>query len=366
MIGHPLVGKEWKLLKWMMLLFGCIFAFSAILLNQEMVRMKTYHLIRQYQEGVFMDQLYQISFGMVPILLIGLVITVGVMFIYDRNNQISKFIGSLPYTRKQYFRIKYLMGMVTFTVPLMVFGVVLYMIRRSHLGWMNWVYQYSPYGNILKAQDGARVLLLWLGLLWLAMLITYSFLMMVQTLMGQSIVASIVGGIVLLVPLFLSYAIPTNLNLLFGRDARYPENIGKWIQLFLFGRPEYKWIGQIYVLDQYDFMAYHTRGLNGYSYQWIPLYMAILVVGIIITVLLGSYFIQHNDVEKNGEIVLYPWVGKILVIGVTIYAFLLLPIVIVIFTGIENWILTLVTMVIGGIMGYFISKKTIEMNRRHG
>jgi len=366
MINHPLVKKEWKLLKWMMLLFGCIFAFSAILLNQGMVNMKTYHLIGQYQEGVFMNQLYQISNGMVPILLIGLMVAVGAMFIYDRNNHIGKFMSSLPYTRKQYFGIKYLMGVITFTIPLTVFGLVLYMIRRSHLGWTSRLYHYSPYGELFKAQDGAGVLMLWLVVVWLILLSTYSFLMMIQTLMGQSIVASIVGGIVLLVPLFLSYAIPTNLNLLFGGDARYPENMVKWIGIFLFGSPEYKWIGQVSVLDQYNFMAHHTRGLHGYSYQWVPVYMTVLVVGIIITVLLGTYFIQHNDVEKNGEIVLYSWVGKLLVIGVTICTLLLLPIVIVLFTGIENWILTLVTMIIGGIIGYFISKKTIDMNRKHG
>lgn len=360
-------------MKWMMLLFGCIFAFSAILLNQGMVRIKTYHLIGQYQEGVFMNQLYQINFGMVPILLIGLVITTGVMFIYDRNNHIGKFMSSLPYTRKQYFRIKYLMGVITFTVPLIVFGLVLYMIRRSHLGWTSRLYQYSSYGELFKAQDGVGVLMLWLVVVWLIMLCAYSFLMMIQTLMGKSIVASIVGGIILLVPLFLGIAIPMNFNLLFARNIDYTgglqkwtQLLGKWIQLFLLGRPEEKFVGKIYALDQYDFITHGTRNVYMYDYQWIPLYMAILVVGIIGTALLGHYFIQHNDVEKNGEIVLYSWVGKFLVIGLTVCSLLLFPIIIVIFTGIENRVLTLAIMAIGGMLGYFISTRVIEMNKRHG
>jgi len=366
MINHPIVKKEWKILKWMMLLFGCIFAFSAILLNQNMAQRKVYHLIGEYQEGIFMSQLYDITAGMVPILLIGLMVTVGVVFIYDRNSHIGKFISSLPYTRKEYFKIKYLMGMISFTVPLMVFGVVVYMIRRSHLGWISRIYQYSPYGELLKAQDGAGVLFLWLGLLWLIMLTTYSFLMMVQTLMGKNIVASIVGGIALLVPLFLGYAIPENLNLLSSGMMGYSENLGKWAQLFFLGRPEYKLVGKVLALAQYDFITHYTRSFWIYNYQGLPLYMVFLAVGIIITTVLGFYFIQHNDVEKNGEIVLYPWVGKLLVIGAMVCSLLLLPIVIVLFTGIESKNLTLITMGIGGIIGYLISTKAIEINRKHG
>lgn len=373
MINHPLVKKEWKVLKWMMLLFGSVFVLAAILLNQGMENMKKYHLIGQYQESVFMSQLYEISSGLVPILLIGLMVAVGAMFIYDRNNHVGKFISSLPYTRKQYFRIKYLMGMVSFTLPLVVFGIGIYMIRISHLGWTNRLYQYSPYGDILRAQDGAGILLLWLLLLWLIMVCTYSFLMMIQTLMGKSIVASIVGGIILLTPLFFGLAIPMNLNLLFARNIDYTgsfdkwiELLGKWIQLFLLGRPEEKLMGRISVLDQYNFITYRARNFYIYDYQWFPIYMTILVLGIIGTALLGSYFIGHNDVEKNGEIVLYPWAGNLLVIGITVCSVLLLPIIMLVFTGIENIVLTLVTMAIGGIVGYLVSSKTIEMTRNHG
>ena len=366
MINHPLVKKEWQFLKWMMLLYGCVFAFFAILLNQSMVERKTYHLVQQHQEGIFMSQVYELSTVMVPTLLIGLMVMVGVLFIHDRNSHIGKFINSLPYTRKQYYRIKYLMGIITFTVPLVVFGGVLYLIRASHLGWMSRVYLYSPYGELLKAQDSAGIVLVWLLFLWIIMLFIYSFLMMVQTLMGQNIVASVVGGIVLLVPLFLGYVIPGNLSLLGIRDRMYRGEIIKWTQLFLLGRPEQKLIGRVSTLDHYDFMTISSKGYWIYSYQHIPLYIAILVGGIIITALLGFYFIQHNDVEKNGEIALYPWVGKLLVVGVTACSLLLFPILIVLFTRIESPVLTLVAMVIGGISGYFISSTSIEMTRKHG
>ena len=78
------------------------------------------------------------------------------------------------------------------------------------------------------------------------------------------------------------------------------------------------------------------------------------------------YFIAHYDVEKNGEIALYPWVGEILIIGITLCSVLLLPMVIAALTGIETPIATLISMVIGAVLGYFISHKSIEMTSKHG
>lgn len=365
-MNHPLVKKEWKLLRWTMLLYGCIFTFFTLILSDNMTRERTYHLLGERQEGIFISQLYMMNNLMVPVLLVTIMIVVAILFIHDKNNHIGKFINCLPYTRKQYFRIKYIMGMATFTVPLTFFGIALYIIRGSHLNWISRIYRYSPYEDLLKAQDGAGVLFMWLVFLWLMMLSTYSFLMMVQTLMGQSIVASIVGGTVCLVPLFLIYAIPANLSLLGMRIVIYRRNLSRWIRLFLLGTPESELIVRNSALGPENFIDYYGRYFEVFNYQWFPLYMAILVGVIIISTLIGYYFTQIYDVEKNGEIALYSWVEKILIIGVTVCSLLLLPILIRILTGIQNSILTLMTMMIGGILGYWISKKSIELTTKHG
>ena len=364
MISHPLVKKEWKLLKWIMLLFGCIFAFFAMVLSNNMANEKTYHLLRQYVEGIFIKQLYGINIAMVPILMITLMIVVAVLFAHDRNIYIGKFINSLPYTRKESFKIKYVMGIITFTVPLIVFGVALYSIRSSHLDWINRVYQYSYQGEALKAQDGAGILLLSLVFIWLIMAGTYSFLMMVQTLIGQNIVASVVGGIVMLVPLFLGYAIPANLFLLSLTGRYFPESVAKWAQLFLLGLPDMRLIGSVYLLDTDNFINNHSRNYWVYNYQDFPLYIGILISGIVVSTSLAYYFMQHNDVEKNGEIAFYSWVEKLLVVGVTVCSILLLPILLVTFTRIESPVVTAITMIIGGVLGYIISTKSIELSTR--
>ena len=366
MKSYALVKKEWKLLKWVMLLFGCIFALFTFLLANSMDQEKTYHLLGQYQNSIFMSKLYRVNTGMVPVLIMAIMTMVAVLFLDDRNIYIGQFISSLPCTRKQYFTIKYVMGLMTFTVPLVLFGGVLYIIRSIHLGWMNRIYQYSRYGAILKAQDRVDVLFLVLIFLWLIMFSTYSFLMMVQTLMGQNIVASIVGGIILLVPIFLGYAIPENLELLSIGNIDFPERVFRWGQMFFLGNPQDELIGRVSVIDRYNFMSRTSFGYWTYNYQGFPAYMAILVIGIIITFLLGFYFVQNNDVEKNGEIALYPWVGKLLVIGVTVCSLLLFPIIIVIFTQIESLVLTVIAMIVGGVLGYFISSKSIELTTKHG
>lgn len=349
-----------------MLLYGCLFAFFALILSDNMAQEKTSHLLRQHREAIFVSQLYGLSQLMVPMLLISMMIVVGVLFIHDRNRHIGKFIGSLPYTRKKQFKIKYLMGMTTFTVPLLFFAGAIYAIQGHHQGWIGRVYKYVSLGEFLKAQDSVWVLLLWLVFLWLIMLATYSVLMMIQTLIGQNIVASIIGGIIILVPLFLVYAIPVNLWLLSTLDFRYSEKLVKRVLIFLYGTPEFKLIGNVSGVNMYNLFDSYTNIYGGYTYQWFPLYMAILVLGIMISTLLGSYFAAHYDVEKNGEIALYPWVGKLLVIGITLCSLLLFPMMFTMFTGIENPITTLISMVIGAVLGYFISRKSIEMTAKHG
>lgn len=367
MMRHPLVKKEWKSLKWVMLLFSIIFVFFTLVLSDKMTEEKTFHLLGQYEEAIFINHLYDVGQIMIPVLLITMIVLAGVLFVHDRNLYIGKFISSLPYTRREQFKIKYLMGTSTFTVPLIFFTGALYMIRGHHQSWTSRVYQYNPLGSLLKSQDGVGVLLTWLIFLWLILLTTYSFLMMIQTLIGQNIVASIVGGIAFLVPLFLAYAIPINLISLGSHrnDFRWIEKVGKWVQLFLFGRPELKYAESYLVLNGYDFFDSYTHLYRAYNYQWFPLYVIVLILGIMISALLGFYFIQGNDVEKNGEIALYPWVKKLLVIGTTLCSLLLLPIIIQIFTSIESPIVTIIAMIIGASIGFFISYKSIEMTTKH-
>ncbi len=366
MISHPLIKKEWKLLKWIMLLFACIFGFFTMLLNNSMAQNKIYHLMSQGREGIFISQLYRLNWGMVPMLLMALMVVVAVLFVHDRNIHIGRFISSLPYTRKEYFKIKYLMGVVTFTVPLVLYGLVLYAIRGRHLDWMSRIYQYAPQGELLKHQDSLGVLVLWSVFLWLVMLAVYSFLMLVQTLVGQNIVASIIGGIVILVPVFLGHAIPANLSLLLDYHLDLPERLIKWTQIFLLGNPETSLAQRTLALNTHTFMGTYTTEYTIYNYRMFPVYMLILAAIIVGSVLLSNRSITKYDVEKNGEIAIYPWVAKLLVIGVTVCSLLLFPILIVIFTGIESPILTIVVMIIGGALGYLISRKSIELTTRQG
>lgn len=368
MISHPLVKKEWKSLKWLMLLYACIFTFFTLVISDNMAQEKTAYLLRQYQQAIFTNQLYGVAGTMVPMLLISMMVLVGVLFSHDRNSHIGKFISSLPYTRREQFKIKYLMGMSTFTVPLIVFAGALYMIRMQHQVWISRIYQYNPLGELLENQDSARTLLLWLVFIWLIMLVVYSFLMMVQSLIGQNIVGSIIGGVVFFVPLFLGYAVPANLSFLsigIGYFT-YVESLTKGAQIFLGGRPEFRYLGNVLKLDKHNLLENYTNLYGAYDYQWFPLYMVVLIIAIIISTILANYFISYNDVEKNGEIALYPWVGKLLIIGSTLCSLLLLPIIIVIFTGIENSIITLISMAIGAALGYFFSSKSVEMTTKHG
>ena len=361
MTWHPLVQKEWKTTRWVMLLFSLVYTLFGITLNNNIRMIKNRYLLNDFVNATFMNEVYRMSALLLPVMLMGITILVILLFSHDRSLSVGKFISSLPFSRTEQLTIKYIMGVISFTLPLILFGGLLTIMRVQNEKWISHLYKYSPYGEMLTKQDQVGALLLWLGIIWTIMLAGYSFLMLIQTLMGQNIIAGIIGAIIYMVPWFLGFAIPINRDLIF--KTSWDSNIFESIQFFFLGNPSRN-MTQIKTGAQslggswshYELYEYRQLGVN-----------ALILIGIIIiSTRLAYYFIQTNDVEKNGELIMYPWVGKVLIAGVTVCAILLLPIILVIFTQIDNQIVALISMAVGGVLGYMISSRSIEMTKKHG
>ena len=365
MINHPLIQKEWKNIRWIMLIFLCVYTVSALILNQNMQGYKETYLLIENPDSIFIGETYAISQIILPIILIGIITLVVLLFHDDRNINVGRFIGSLPFSRKKQFIIKYLIGVLTFSIPLFIYGVAICAIRISHEKWINYVYKYQPHGDILIMEDSIGNVLLWICLVWLIMISLYSFSMFIQTIMGQNIIAGVIGGIIYLVPWFLAFAIPTNIALLTKKIVVFRvSNIRNLMNTFLLGAPHkgevYNTQLSIYFDNQYS--SYYF----GYEYSHIFVGIMVLIAITIISSLLAYYFMQKGEAEKIGDIVMFPVFQKTLLLGVTICSGLLLPVIIVVFTQIDNNIIALVSMIIGGILGYFITRKSNELTRKHG
>lgn len=361
MTQHPLVQKEWKNTRWIMLIFSLMYIIFAAMLNKNIEGIKSWSLFNNISDVIFMDETYRLSWLVLPVMLIGIVVLTIVLFTHDRNHSVGKFINTLPFGRKKQFTIKYMMGLITFTLPFLLFSAVILIMRVSNEKWMSEIYKYAANGEILTKQDHLGRVFLWLGIMWLIMLAVYSFLMLVQTLMGQNIIAGVVGAITFLVPWFLALAIPVNVQILLNKY--WTNGVQESVEFFFFANPK-RTIEEIQLTSQ---SLSNKRGYYiHYTYENLGLNIAILVGIIILSLLLAYNFTQSNDVEKNGDIVMYPWVGKVLIAGVTICALLLLPIIVTVFTQIENKILTLGSMIVGAFLGYLISSKSIEMTKKHG
>lgn len=362
MTKHPLVQKEWKTSRWVMLIFTLIYGTYAVLFNNSITYNKERYLFSDGSSSNFMYELYAISMTMLPLTLIGIAILVILLFSHERNLKVGKFIGSLPFNKKSQFKIKYMMGMVTFTLPFLLFAITMIFIRIQNNDWLTRLYEYAPAGGMLVKQESLGALLIWLGVIWLIMMAVYSFLMLVQTLMGQNIIAGIIGAIIYMVPWFLIYAVPANIYLINGRW--FLNNVWDSVQFFFQGTPKTNIEPVIDLGKQTLFREWnHVRA---YGYHNLGLNLGILIVVIIISTILAYRFILDNDVEKNGDIVMYPWFGKILIAGISLCSALLLPLIVAIFTSVENSILTIALMITGGIIGYVISKRSIEITQKHG
>ena len=279
------------------------------------------------------------------------------LFQSERRESVGAFVSSLPFTKREQFKVKWAVGMVTISIPFIITAILTLLMRRTNWGWIKGYYAMSDSGHKIIAHDTLWVVILTLLQLYLFFMAFYSFLMLMQTLIGKNIVASIMGVIVLAVPWFVIETGVTTLSRMLNKPIR------------LYGHEDWSMFYTLMVPAR-DYIEIYPEKYGGLSigvfsgqYFWIKIIVLLLIIGL--SLYAGIEFYGRNDNSRNGQLVMFDWAGQILVIGFTVCAALLgnteFRILLIKET---NFIYEIITLTISALIGYMIIRKTLNLSRR--
>ena len=163
-LKHPLFWKEWKTVKWWSGIIGSMFLVMFLAIGNSLSQFQEMTLgkdgtVMTYSYGagqggpviepIFL-RIFSSSFTTLTILLLPVIIMMSIMFFQsDRKENVGMFISSLPFTKREQFRVKWFTGVLAFTIPFLLATLLLVLMRQVNIGWITPWYSTMGYGDML-------------------------------------------------------------------------------------------------------------------------------------------------------------------------------------------------------------------------
>ncbi|MCX7923989.1 MAG: ABC transporter permease [Clostridia bacterium] len=346
----PLLYKEWRSARWVGLLMVLGIVFSKIIgimdnMDYLKISQKQNHehfvsasknwLSQHLLGGRARDDFYMFMIILVAFLAV-------VIFYHDRKGSTSSLVFSLPYTRIQIFAAKWIVGMGIICGTFIIALGILTMFYFNNINFID-----EPYYIVIQ----------WVAINMFLFMAYYSGLMLTQALMGNSIVAGVVGPIVFAVPFVVLDMLREFISANFGLKYNhwFIENmyrVGRVLTIYFLPDPEY-----VQPQTQSDY--------GSYVYNDFMLKIFILAILALVFCLIGSRAFINNRVENTGNVLMFKQLLPVLKWGVAICLGLLLG---VLFRGNyeEPNVVLMDCLLIGGILvGYLGTKKINEQLSMH-
>ncbi|MBU3176613.1 ABC transporter permease [Clostridium estertheticum] len=345
-ISKALFYKEWIYVRWVTILTIIILLFYKVygvisLLNQNKIYMK-------YNSGIRTDRWFnnglygRSSYYFVMVFLV--IILAIILFKGEKTSETQGFIASMPFTRKEIIFNKWLVGVVSLLISFIVTYIFLSVFYVTNINDLNTTL--NPYSDIVK----------WFFMDTFQYICIFTFIMLVQAVMGNSIVSGMVGGIILGVPTFILMLVQG----LVMRYYRYDEliniifeKISGWINIYSYN-----------VAKQKSFYPNQAENINQDYYQnfYYSNYKSKLLVLFLLTCLflfLANLAYKKRNIEYNLRLIVFKNLEPVFIGGVAICSGILA----IAIKGIGNQRLREfgIYFVIFTIIGYFISKLLLKV-----
>jgi len=338
-INEALFYKEWIYVKWITLLT------IAILLSS-----KGYGVIwalnfkEKIQGGV--EDYYWFNHGIytenvnIFIMVFVVIILAITLFIGEKTSETQGFMASMPFTRKEILLNKWLVGVISLLISFAVTYIFLSLFYFLNIKGLDTTL--NPYSDIIK----------WFFMNTFQYICVFTFMMLIQAVMGNSIVSSIVGGIILMVPLFIIMVAEE----LTGRYYGYTQyqfiilnKLKSWLNIYSYNFPQQSHI-RVAVNEGYSDTA---------TFAYYSNYKSKLLVLFVLTCLflfLAYVAYSKRNIEYNLRLIVFKNLEPLFICGVAICSGLLAA------TIMDSYRLRDfgIWFIIFTIIGYFISKLLLK------
>lgn len=370
-INKALVKHETRNMKWMLLYFLIVSMAGVLAFNSNL----TGEYIQGLRYGITPDRAASLSALkatldiMIAPMGIGVLLMIYLQFKDSKSVEVGNFLKALPINNKEYYITKFIGGLISISVPVIILIAGVLAIRNSNMSWINDIHSISIFPELIMKADSVINIASILVMAYMVVIATYAFLFMMQYIVMNITAGLVIGCLVWLSPGFILLSISqiygrfidTNIGALESNELglKIAEAILNYIEPWTYsintasvsGVENGLGTGNInYLLDDIHLLYYDGLLLK----IIIPLVIAIVSVGA------GYILSKKSRVEDSEVLISFKWARRVFVTGVTVCSALLLGIVSQVFFGLYNQIgfVTLhVILLIGGLIGFLISRK---------
>lgn len=294
---------------------------------------------------------------------VGVFVLVYAQFKNDKNLEIGRFLKGLPYTIRERSLVKISMGILSFTLPFILFVIGMLILRTNTLNLGQEIYAVSPYASVVEVITRIDTLVSFLFVNYLGVIVVYLFLNMLQYLISSNLGSLVIGACILPAPLYLFYSVRTNFSLV---GERFQPVVDAFYALFLnFTHMERL---QIHSVQAYETVQLYDSNFIYYTYNK---EIGIRALFCILLLLLFSFMlwkvVAKCKMEETDLLMASPITRGIFITGVTLCtAFAVTDLTSYIITPListNSRVQLPITLIIGGIIGAVISTKIANIGR---
>ncbi|MCB2352920.1 ABC transporter permease subunit [Clostridium estertheticum] len=274
------------------------------------------------------------------IMIFVVIILATILFIGEKTSETEGFIASMPFTRQEIIFNKWFVGVVSLLISFVVTFMILSIFYFANVSGLDTTL--NPYSDIVR----------WFFMDAFQYIYIFTFVILIQTVMGNSIVSSIVGGIALLVPWFITMIVQDLVRSYYGFNEYLSivfDKVGGWLNIYSYNTTSFNWVN-----------IKTNSGKDTYrSYYYLNYKLKLLVLFVLTCLFLYLAYVAYKriNLEYNLRLVVFKNLKPVFIYGVSICSGL--------FGGsvFTNGSLRLfgIWFIIFTIVGYFISKLLLKI-----
>lgn len=373
-INKALVKHETRNMKWMLLYFltvviGGLLSFNSNL-NGGYINFLT-NSISPDNTGVLYSLRTLLS-DIIVVVGVGILIMIYLQFKDSKSVEVGNFLKALPISNREYYFTKFMGGLISLTIPTMILIAGILAIRSSHMQWISDIHLLSAFPELVMKSDSMINITAVLIMSYLVAVSTYAFLFIVQYIVMNITAGLLIGSLIWLSPVYIIGSIGViyskTIEKLFivnsSREVLFKleESVFNYIQPWTYPVN----ISNLSTLNKVDYNPMFDYGQFLY-FEGVGIKIIITLAITVGSIALGYLLSNKSKVEDNDALISFKWARYLFVVGVTICSSLLLADIAIILFGMYDsigYLVLHITMLIGGVLGYIISRKMTRIKNK--
>lgn len=303
-LNKALFYKEWINVRWITVLTVFILLYyklygviSALNLNKFWLQQHgVLYSNRWFNNGIFASTNYN------TVMICTVIVLSIILFVGEKNSETQGFIASMPFTRKEIILNKWFVGAFSIIVSFVVVFIFLSMFYVANLNALDAVL--NPYSDLVK----------WFFIDTMQYVCIFTFSILIQTVMGNSIVSGIVGGIILFVPFFMISIIQEIVMRISHYNGYNPlistlSNLQNWLNITIYNFAYQQW-----------YKVENTMGNTCRNYYYINYELKLTILFILTLIFLYLAYIAYKkrNLEYNLRLLAFKNLELVFIVSIAI------------------------------------------------